>query len=142
MSSTFGPINLNGGHVDLSSRIEINTTLVGSPAAGSETSICALSIPHALVTTTGVILMASAAFTVGANGVSGQLRLYHGTTSGTKVGDSGAITMVAGNLYCPLVFGLDASPVLPNQTYTLSLTVASGSATSTVSQVRLVALVI
>jgi hypothetical protein len=140
--SNLASIQQSGGHVDLSSRIEINTTVVASPTGATETAICALTIPHALVTTTGVILLASAAVTVGTSGVSGQLRLYHGTIAGTKVGDSGALTMVAGNLYCPLVFGLDASPVLPNQTYTLSLTVASGAATSTVSQVRLVALII
>ena len=37
-------------------------------------------------------------YTVGTNGVSGRLRLYHGTTSGTLVGDTGALTVVAGVL--------------------------------------------
>lgn len=137
-----GSIVMNGGHVDLSSRVVISTTVAASPTGATETAIATLVVPGALSTPLGVIVIGWCAFTVGTNGVSTQLRLYHGTTAGTKIGDSGAVTAVAANLGAFEVIGFDASPALPNQTYTLSLTVASGSATSTVSQVRLLALVI
>jgi hypothetical protein len=135
-------ITVNSGHVDLSTRVLISTTLVGSPAAGSETSIATVTVPGALSTALGVIVIGWAAFTVGTNGVSAQLRVYHGTTAGTKIGDSGAVTAVAANLASANIIGFDSVPTLPNQVYTLSLTVGSGSAVSTVSAVRLVVLVI
>lgn len=142
MASALSAIILNGGHVDLSSRVVISTTVAGSPADATETAIAAVTVTGALSTATGVILFAQCAFTVGTNGVSTQLRLYHGTTAGTKIGDTGALTAVAANLGEGVLVGFDAAPALPNQTYTLSLTVGSGSAVSTVSQVRLVAFVI
>lgn len=142
MVSLLSTIRLAGGEVDLSHRIQINTTLVGSPAAGAETSVCAITIPQALTTMLGVIIVSTVSFTVGTNGVSTQLRVYHGTSAGTLIGDTNAITATAANLDSRTVIGFDAVPTLPNQTYTVTLTVASGSATSTVSQVRLVAFII
>lgn len=142
MPSLPSTIQLSGGHVDLSSRIQINTAIVGSPALAAETSICALTVLQSITWTTGVILIGSASFTAGTDGVSARMRLYHGTTAGTLIGDSGLVTVVAASLFSPVIIGLDAAPSLPNQTYTMSLTVGSASAISTVSQVRLVALVV
>jgi len=82
----------------------------------------------------GVVLVANAAFSVGTNGVSGQLRLYHGRASGTKIDDSGALTMVATDLYNPFLIGFDASPVLPNQTYTRNRRAAISAATTPARQ--------
>lgn len=142
MTSTLSTIHTAGGHVDLSSRVLISTTVVASPAAGSETAICAVTVPGALSTALGVIVIGWCAYTVGTNGVSTQLRLYHGTIAGTKIGDSGAVTAVAANLGAFDIIGFDAVPALPNTTYTMSLTVGSGSAPSTVSQARLLVLAI
>jgi hypothetical protein len=135
-------IQMAGSHVDLSDRIFTSTTVVASPSGATQTSIATVTVTSPVLTRLGVIVLADAALTVGTNGVSVQLRLYHGTSSGTKIGDTGALTAVATDLYCPHVFGIDTSPVLPGQVYTMTLTVASGSATSTVSAVNMIALAI
>jgi hypothetical protein len=142
MTGLPAPTILNGGHVDLSSRVQISTTIVASPTAATETAIASITISNSIQTPLGVIIIATAAATIGTSGVSGRLRVYHGTSSGTSIGDTGATTVVATDLYNETVIGFDNAPVLPGQVYTVTLTVGSAVAGSTVSQVRLVALVI
>lgn len=142
MSSVLSSINLNSAHLDLTDRVVINTSIVGSPALALETSVAALTITKALSTTTGVFLLAQPCFTVGTSGVSARLRLYHGTASGTLIGDTGLLTVVAANLVAPSLFAIDTAPTLPNQVYTLTLTIGSGAAASTVSKVALIAIVV
>jgi hypothetical protein len=142
MSSVLSAIGVNSSHVDLTDRFQISTAVVASPATSAETAIAAIAITKALSTTTGVIVIGQASYTAGTSGVSGRLRLYHGTASGTKIADSGLVTIVATDLYSPVLIGLDAAPVLPNQTYTMTLTIGSGAAQSLVSEVALIAIVV
>ena len=135
-------IILAGGHVDLSDRIMANTTVVGSPALAAETAIASVTVKGAVSTALGVIVICKASFTIGTSGVSYQLRTYHGTASGTKLDDSGAVTAVATDLYSTTVVAFDPSPKLPNQVYTTTLTIASGAAASTVSAVTIVAIAV
>lgn len=142
MSSQLSSIVLNGAHVDLSKRVQLSTTIVASPAGNAETAVASLTITDALSTALGVILIGGLTAPIGTSGVSTQLRFYHGTTSGTKIGDSGAILATAGDVQAPVWFGFDNAPVLPNQVYTMSLTVGSGAAATTISQLFLLALII
>jgi hypothetical protein len=79
---------------------------------------------------------------VGTNGVTGLFEIRKTTNTGTLVGTTGALTVVATNLRSDSCIGIDTSPTLPGQVYVLALTVGSGSAGSTVGFVRLAALVV
>jgi hypothetical protein len=140
--STLDIIGMNGARVDLSPRVFNTTSIVGSPALAAETTVASLSVSSNVVTASGVYLFAYCAFTVGTSGVSATLKIHHTNSSGATLGTTGAVTVVAANLYAPSVMGFDASPVLPNQTYIATLTIGSGAAASTVSAVQLVAIVV
>ena len=142
MTSPPTPLRLAAPGVDLSGRLFHSATVAASPAASSETTIATLTIPANLVVTTGVFLFGFAAFTVGTSGVSVNLKLRQTDTSGSTVKATGAVTYTAADLGAGSLFGLDASPTLPNQVYVLTMTVASGAASSTVSAVTLLALVV
>lgn len=136
------PIALNSEVLDLSARMVESHAVVASPAAGSITTICSLTIAADLVITKGIFLEAFAAYTVGTNGVSGLLQIRQTNTVGTVIGTTGAVTVVAANLVAASVQGIDTAGVLPNQVYVLCLTVGSGSASSTVSSVSLFAAIV
>jgi hypothetical protein len=142
VASTPEPIRLNAAGVDLSPRFVKSTTVVASPAAAAQTTIATLTIPSSLVQVAGVELVAWAALTVGTNGVSVDLKIRQTDTSGTTIADSGAVTATAANLITVSAHGFDTAGVLPGQVYVATLTVASGSAASTVSAVYLRALVV
>lgn len=135
------PIIENVKGIDLSGRIARSATVVGSPAAAAETAICSVTIPDDVAIALGVLLLGYAAFTVGTNGVSGTLRLRQTDTSGTVVTSSGAVTETAANLDARSIVGFDTAATVGG-VYVMTLTVASGSAASTVSAARLVALVV
>lgn len=135
------PIQQSSRALDLSSRFVVSSTIVASPSAASETTICSLAIPANLAIATGVIVKASAAFTIGTNGVSFNLKIRQTNTSGATVCATGVITAAAASLVSPFIMGLDASPV-GAQVYVATLTIASGSATSTVSAVTLTAIIV
>ena len=136
------PLRLSGLALDLSGRLVRSGTVAASPSAATETVICTLTIPEQVVVTEGVILHGWAALTVGASGVSAQLKIRRTGTSGTTVKDSGATTATAGNLLERGILGFDANEAVNGQVYVLTLTVASGAATSTVSAAELIALII
>ena len=135
------PIIESAKGIDLSGRIARSATVAASPAAAAETTICTVTIPDDVALALGVLLIGYAAFTVGTNGVSATLRLRQTDTSGTVVTSSGAVTETAANLDARSIVGLDTAAAV-GQVYVLTLTVASGSAASTVSAARLVALAI
>lgn len=139
---TFTPLRLSAAGIDLSPRVKRSNTVVASPAAASETIICSLTISENLATALGVVLVGWAAYTVGTNGVSVNLKLRQTDTSGTTIAATGATTATAANLGSMALAGVDTSPVLPGQVYVVTMTVASGSAASTVSAVELVAIVV
>jgi hypothetical protein len=136
------PIDYSSALVDLSQRFQGSSTVVASPAAAAETIIASLTLADFgnLTVISGVRLHGFAAFTVGTNGVSANLRIRQTDASGTIVKATGAVIAVATNLLAMNVLGLDAAPGIG--TYVLTLTVGSGSAASTVSAVHLSATVI
>jgi hypothetical protein len=62
--------------------------------------------------------------------------------NGTVVAATGATTAVAANLGSLSVRGFDTGATMPNQVYVLTMIVASGSASSTVSAAHLIATLI
>jgi len=115
-------------------------TVAASPAAGSETVICSTNpfVPNANYDI--VFLVGVANFTVGTNGVSGRLQIRRGTTTGgTSVADTGATTQVATHLTQLFAIGVDTLSNVNNQQYSLTLTIGSGSAASTVSSAAILA---
>lgn len=137
----YQPIKATAADLDFSPRLARSGTVVASPAAAAETTICTVTIPLDVQPIVGVLLLGFAAFTIGTNGVSANLRIRQTDTSGTVVKATGAVTETAANLDAMTILGMDTSPPAAG-VYVLTLTVASGSAPSTVSATSLVALVI
>lgn len=142
MAGPATPLVLSAAGVDLSPRVQRTATVVASPAAATETIIASLTISGNLATGLGVVLFGWCAFTAGTNAVGGQVKLRKTDASGSTLVDSGAVTVVATKLYAPSVVAVDTSPSLPGQVYVMTLTMASGSAESTVSAVQLHALIV
>jgi len=139
------PITRNVLGLDLSGRFFFTTTVVASPAASAETIIASLTIPANIAAVTGVDLTGWAAYTVGTNGTAVQLRLRQTSAVGTLVAASGALTGSqhgAAILSADDIEGFDTAPVLPGQVYVLTMQVTAGSAASTVSAVKLRAIVV
>ena len=136
------PIGITSDEIDLSARFLETHAVAGSPAAGSETTVASLTIASNVVVTEGIFLEAWAAFTAGTNAVSATLKIHHTDSSGATIASTGAVTVVATDLYALSAQGIDAVPVLPGQIYIVTLTMGSGSATSTVSAVSLFATIV
>jgi hypothetical protein len=136
------PIRDTAAGLDLSPRVFTSTTVVGSPADATETIVCSVTVTGDIAAIFGVIILGFAAFTVGTNGVSVLAQIRQTNAAGTSKGSTGAVTATAANLSMRELIAIDTAPVLPGQVYVMTLTVASGSAASTVSQARLVALVV
>lgn len=140
--SPASPIHYSANSIDLSPRVQRSTTVAASPAASSETTICTLTVSGNIAVSTGILLFGWAAFTVGASGVSVNLKLRQTDTSGTTVAATGAVTYTAADLGSLSLQGFDTAGVLPGQVYVLTMTVASGAASSTVSACQLTAVVL
>lgn len=128
--------------IDLSPRVFTTDSVVASPQAATETIIATLTVSGDLRVNTGILLFGWAAYTVGANGVSANLRIRLTDASGTVVSATGATNngiLAAAQLEALSVQGFTATLTVP-QVYVLTLTIGSGSAESTVSDVSLVAL--
>jgi hypothetical protein len=136
------PIDYSAALIDLSPRFQGSSTVVASPAAAAETIIGSVTIADFgnLTVVSGIRLHGFAAFTVGTNGVSANLRIRETNVAGAVVQATGAVIAVATNLLAMNVLGFDATPGV--SVYVLTLTVGSGSAPSTVSAVHLSATVI
>jgi len=140
-------IQVSGAGIDLSPRVLANNTVVASPATALETVVATLGpFTGALAVTSGVFIVAQAALKVGTSGTTVQYRIRQGTTagSGTVVFDSGATNagVTAANLAVENITAFDTSPVLPGQSYCLTVQVASASAASTVSAVNIFGIVV
>lgn len=142
MGNQAPPLKLGAAVIALDERVFQTATVAASPTAGTETIIASLTLAADLVVTEGVLIFGYAAYTVGTDGVSGNLRIRRTDASGTIVKASGALTVVAAELHAPSIVAFDTGPTLPNQVYVLTLTVGSASAGSTVSAVTLAALVV
>jgi len=135
------PFQWGAAGIDLSGRMVYSKTVAASPSGSAETTICTLTIPGGLALASGVLLGGWAAYTVGTSGVSVNLKIRQTSTSGSTIVATGAATKTAGSLYADDVNGVDTSPPAAG-VYVLTMTVASGAATSTVSAVILFAIVI
>jgi predicted permease len=135
-------IQYDAAHIALASRFFYSTTVAASPAAATETTICSVAIGGDLAVTQGVYLLGFAALTAGTNAVGATLQIRQTNTSGTSKVSTDAVTVVATKLYALTVVTIDLAPATTTQVYVLTLTMASGSAESTVSQARLVAVVV
>lgn len=138
------PISLTAGKVDLTDRMIENHTVSASPAAGSITTVATLtwtpaSNPAVLY---GAYLSAECALTVGTNGVSILAQIRRGTSAGTVIASTGALTAVAASLYSVSLQGVDQVAFVPGQAWVFCLTIGSGSASSTVSSVALWATIV
>lgn len=133
---------LNGLGLDLSPRVFTTATVAASPAAATETIIATLTISGDLRINSGVLLLGSAAFTVGTDGTAANLRIRRTDASGTVVYATGATNggvLAATQLTNLTAQGFDANLTVP-QVYVLTLTVTAASAASTVSAASLVAI--
>ena len=72
-----------------------------------------MTIGNDLQTTLGVLLEGWFSFTVGTSGTAATIRLRQTNVAGAVVSASGALTVVAANVYQFDARGLDAAPVLP-----------------------------
>lgn len=135
------PIQYSGEHVDLSPRFFYSAAVAASPSAAAETTICTVTVTTDLAVVKGVLLEGAFAFTVGTSGVSATIKIRQTNTSGATVATTGANTVAAASLYTFGIQGVDTAATLPGQVYVLTLTVGSGSATSTVSYATLTATV-
>src|SRR5579863_4903014 len=133
------PIIQSADGIDLSLRFLESHAIAASPAGGSITTICSLTVNTDAVINKGIFVEAFAAYTVGTSGISGLLQIRQTNTTGTVIATTGALTVVAGNLVAASCQGIDTAGVIPGQVYVVCLTVGSGAATSTVSSVSLYA---
>src|SRR5262249_13731354 len=105
MATTLQPIEVNGASVDLSPRIPTASTVAASPSGSSETIIGTITLPSGIQVVSGIHITAFAAFTVGTNGVSVNLKVRRTNTSGSTIAATGATTATAANLGSLAVVG-------------------------------------
>jgi hypothetical protein len=133
------PIISSNGGVDLTARFIESHAIVGSPAAGTIAIACSLTwSPQSNPTVVnGALLEAAVALTVGTNGVSVLLQIRRTNATGTVIATTGATTAVAATLISLSTQGIDQVAFIPGQIWVACLTIASGSASSTVSAVSM-----
>lgn len=138
------PITSNIGRTDLTDRVIENHTVSASPSGSTITTVATLTwSPQSSPTVVyGAYLSCEAALTVGTNGVSILAQIRRGTSAGTVIATTGAITATAASLYSVSCQGVDAIAFTPGQAWVFCLTIASGSAASTVSSVALWATIV
>lgn len=136
------PIKMDSVFVDFATRFQSTQTVAASPTDATETIIATLTLSNFgdIQVTTGIRLHGWAAFTVGTNGVSANLRIRQTDVNGSVVVATGATTVTAANLVVREAIGKDATP--GKVTYVLTLAVGSASAGSTVSACHLGAIII
>lgn len=138
------PIRYDSQGLDLSKRVQVTTTVGASPAAAAETIIGTLTLTGFADTAivSGIELAGWAAFTVGTSGTAVTLRIRQTNVGGTVVASTGALTggVAAAALLAQDVEGFDAAPGVG--VYVLTLQVTAGAAASTVSALKLRAILV
>lgn len=115
-------------------------TVAGSPALAAETVVCTTQpfVPNANYDI--VFVVGYCNFTVGTSGVSAQAKIRRGIAStGTTIADTGAVFQTAAHLSQIFAIGIDTLSNVANQQYSLTLTIGSGAAISTVSSAAILA---
>jgi hypothetical protein len=137
------PIQQSAAALDLSPRVQRSTTVAASPAAAAETTVCSVTLTGDIAVVAGTALIGYVALTVGTNGTDVTVKLRRTDTSGTTVVSSGIINApAAADLVAYSISGFDTGTVMPGQVYVLTVTVANGSAASTVSAASILAIVV
>lgn len=133
------PITRSIGGSDLTSRFVESHAIVGSPAASTIAIACSLTWNPADAPTVvnGAFLETAVALTVGTNGVSVLLQIRRTNATGTVIATTGAVTATAASLVALSTQGIDQVAFVPGQIWVACLTIASGSASSTVSSASL-----
>lgn len=139
--SSVAPLTESAANLDGSPRVAENTTVVASPTANAETIIGAVTVPSGITITSGVLVICTFGITIGTSGVSYHARVRNGTVTGSVVGDAGVVTAVATDLYTCTVIGYDTAAVA-GTVENVTVIIASGAATSTVTPLRIVCVAI
>lgn len=138
------PISYDSQRLDLSKRVQVYSTVDASPAAGSETVVATLTLAGFADTAliSGVALSGWCAITIGTSGASLRMRIRQTSIGGAVKADTGALTggIAAGNLVAQDVEGFDSGAGVG--VYVLTVTVGSGAAASTISALKLQAILI
>ncbi len=134
------PFQQSAAVLDLTPRVYTTASVVASPALAAETIIASLTINQDIQVVRGVLLFGWAALTVGAAGVSVNLKVRRTDASGQTVAATGLVTVTAADLISPHISCFDTFQAAPGAVYVLTATVTSGGAESTVSAVSLVAI--
>jgi hypothetical protein len=137
------PIQYSAAALDLSPRVFSSATVVASPADATETTVMSVTCPGDIAIVSGIIIMAWAAFTIGTNGVSANLKIRRTSAAGTMLTATGVVNegaTAATQLVYRYAQFFDTGPTMPGQVYVGTLTVGSASAASTVSAVSIIAI--
>ena len=143
--SSVDPFRWYGGQVDSGDRIQFSNTVSASPTGSAETVVASTpAFPANVPFSKGVQVSCELAYTIGTSGVSCQVRIRTGVTAGagTVLYDSGAQTgghNTATQLVSDSAAYFHTTPVAGQQ-YCVTLTIASGAATSTVTKVNITAI--
>ena len=114
--------------------IPANTTVVASPTGSSETVV--LTSNHVKTDGPGrtIAIYGIVNITAGTNGVAAILKIRRGaTTSGTEIGTVTTNVIVATDHYTIPFSAIDAPGDVDSMVYSVTLTITSGSATTTVN---------
>lgn len=126
--------------IDLGPRFFYSEAVAGSPATNAETIVCQVTVGSDLATSVGSLIEGWLSFTAGTSGTAATVRVRSTNVSGTIIAATGALTVVATNLYQFDIRCVDETPTLPGQVYCLTLQITGGAAASTVSAAMLSAI--
>lgn len=124
---------MGDGHVRA---IPANVTVVASPAASSETVVLVSNVvqtdgPGRTIALSGIVNV-----TAGTNAVAAVLKIRRDNgTGGTEIGTVTTDVVIATDHYTIPFFAIDAPGDVDSMVYSVTLTMTSGSATSTVNDV-------
>jgi len=136
------PIQIDASHLDLSPRVFRSNTIAASPPDATATAVATVTCTGDIAAVLGVLVIGWYSITIGTNGVTLASKVTRTNAAGTAIATGGAETVTATQVYARSIVAFDTGPTMPGQVYTLTVTVGSGSAASTVSAVQLVAVVI
>ena len=120
-----------------------SNTIVASPALAAETVVCTLGPLNLAVDNAAVYLDWFVGLTIGTSGVTLTPKLVRGSITGlTAINNPLAYTVVAANKYLFSGCWVDTPGVVAGLIYSLTLTIGSGAAASTISELSLSAYVL
>lgn len=120
-----------------------STTIVASPALAAETVVCTLPAINLPIDNAAVYIEWACGLTIGTSGVTLTPKIVRGAATGlTAINNPLAYTVVAANKYLFSFNWIDSPGVVAELVYSLTLTIGSGAAASTISEVAMWAFVL